>query len=664
MEEENKPKLSKEQQEKLVQEIVELAEKSRDFYGTENDRKKDDSRVFSNLEAFNETQKKEMGEGRIETSVNTLPLYVNAISNLFLENPFECDADTDEAEEVVNSEGVVIGNSKEFVNKQLQQILEASDANENVFGPGLNDTTETGSAFFYLTTDAGQIKVNLAYDPTSVIFDPNSKTIDGHDAEYFGIVESVSYDRANEMTGGTLPPKDRIKETKTYSFGGFNSPSPDSLNILHFFRKEGNDVAYYKIVGDIVVQYDVFETLSCLPVAPVYGQLFRDNEKKLYKGVVRDVKELCKIVNGGYSVIWERIKDAQDPYWLLDQNAVEGTVEDFDSDVVKYKRYRKRVEVREGVVFENEMPVREVPTIVTEDVMPQINDALQKISKIIGVPDDGIGFVNGAVQQTAAEFLGKSTAMVNNVSHFYRHLSASIKHICEVVVEMVCIYNGLKNTFTIKVSKGPADALRRERNRSQLSAILQLCPDAVKPLVLAELVKLQDIANADKIAEAILVALPPEIKQAYTGQQDAGAIAVQLAGAQQQLATLQQQNEELQKQIQGDVVANMARIVLARENNEAALRSKLVEIEARAAENEKDRALELAKLDASQQAAFMEAAQKSREMDLKARESAAKELQAAEKLRQEAEKTRADYVAKMAQNMPAPVEVQPVAVVG
>lgn len=662
MENENKPKLSREQQEQLVTEIVEMANKSNAFYGTENDRKKDDARVFSNVEVFNQKQKKEMGDGRLETSVNPLPLYINAVSNLFLENPFQADADTNEPEEMTDEAGNVLGNSKEYVNEQLQQILENSDANNSVFGPGLRDLTEMGGAFFYLTTDENQIKVNLAYDPTSCIFDPDSKTIDGRDASFFGIVETVSYDRANEMTGGTLPVKDRLTETKTYNFAGYRS-GPDSLNLLHFFRKEGQDVAYYQIVGDIVVKHEVFVTLSCLPVVPVYGQSFRDNNKKLYKGVVRDVKDLCKIVNGAYSVLWERIKDAQDPFWLLDQGGVENTVTDYESESVKYKRFRSKVEVREGVIMEYKVPTRVVPEIVTADIMPQINDALQKISKIIGVPEDGIGFTNGAVQQTAAEYLGKSTALVNNVSHYYRNLQQSIKHLCEVIVEMVCIYNGLENTFTVNVTKGPADALKRERSRQQLSAILQLCPDAVKPLVLAELVKLQDLPNADAIAAAILVALPAEIKQAMGGKQDPAILAQQLQAAQQQVAQLTAERDQMAKQIQADVISNQAQLIMSRENNEAALRSKLVEIEARAAENEKDRALEMAKLDASQQAAYMDAAQKSREADIKARDVAVKELEAAQKLRQEAEAKRAEMVKGIVEAMPAPVEVQPVAVV-
>lgn len=651
------PKLSKQEQDEIVKDIVERAEKSRDFFGNENDRKKDDYRVFSNVEAFSEDQKKEVGAGRLVSKVNTLPLYVNAVTNLFLENPFQVDAETDSVEVVTDMEGNEIGNSKEFVNKKLSEILEASDANENVFGPGLNDLSICGGAIFFNTIEKGEIKVNLAYDPTSAIIDPNSKTIDGSDSEYFGIVESISYESANEMAEGTLPSKDRIKDTKTYNFGGFNSPSPDSLNLVHFFLKKGGDVYYYKIVGDIVIYYDIFEGLSCLPIAIVHGQLFRDNEKKLYKGVVRDVKDLCKIVNGGYTVLWERIREAQDPFWLLDQGGVEGSVEDYNNSTTPYKRFRSQKEIREGVVVSYAKPERVVPEIVTADIMPQINDALLKISKIIGVPDDGIGFVNGTVQQTAAEFLGKSTAMVNNVSHFYRHLSASIKHICKVIVEMICIYNGIKNDFVLKVTKGPADALRRERVRQQLSAILQLCPEAVKPLVLAEIVKLMDVPGADKIAAAILLALPPEIKQAMN-EQGGEQLEQLMAPLKEQLSALMNENEELKKQIQSEVISNQAQIIMARENNEAALRSKLVELEAKAAENEKDRALELAKLDASQQATFLDAANKSKEMDIKAHATAAKELEVATKLRAEAEAKRAEFISRVALAPMVPVVAQ------
>lgn len=94
-------------------------------------------------------------------------------------------------------------------------------------------------------------------------------------------------------------------------------------------------------------------------------------------------------------------------------------------------------------------------------------------------------------------------------------------------------------------------------------------------------------------------------------------------------------------------------------NNEAALRSKLVEIEARAAENEKDRQIELAKLSAAQRTDAEKLYLDSRKADEVARNNAAKMLAEAERLRIEAEKSRFEIVAKITDkvnNTPTPTE--------
>jgi hypothetical protein len=124
---------------------------------------------------------------------------------------------------------------------------------------------------------------------------------------------------------------------------------------------------------------------------------------------------------------------------------------------------------------------------------------------------------------------------------------------------------------------------------------------------------------------------------------------------QQQLALLTQQTQqqtqqidEYRRTIDADMVSSQNQLVMARMNNEAALRSKLVEIQARAAENEKDRQLELAKLSAEQRAEAEALYIKSREADAKAAQEARDALAEAERLRIESEKARADIVAKLA----------------
>jgi hypothetical protein len=294
------------------------------------------------------------------------------------------------------------------------------------------------------------------------------------------------------------------------------------------------------------------------------------------------------------------------------------------------------------------------PTVVTADLIPIINDSLNKISKMIGIPEEGLGFNAAAeVQKTAQEILTRSSALVTNVSHYYRHLQRSIQHVSEIIVELLCIYNNRANVYTVKLFKGPEDALKREQRRQQILAFQSLAPDAVKPLLLAEAIKTGDFDNADAIAAAILTTLPPELKAVMQIGQ-----GVDVAAMQQQIAMLTQQGQQQAQQIEdyrrtidADIIAGQNQLLITRMNNEAALRSKLVELEAKAAENEKDRQIELAKLTAEQRADAEKLFIESRNADTRAREATVKALQEAERLRMESEKNTAELAMKLSGNV-------------
>ena len=70
-----------EEEKRIIDEMVELAEKSTDFFNVENERKRDDARVYADVVVFNDTDTKAMTKNRALASVNPLPLYVNAAMN-------------------------------------------------------------------------------------------------------------------------------------------------------------------------------------------------------------------------------------------------------------------------------------------------------------------------------------------------------------------------------------------------------------------------------------------------------------------------------------------------------------------------------------------------------------------------------------------------------
>jgi hypothetical protein len=628
----------------IVKEIVDSAKKSNDFFGVENERKRDDARVYADVVAFSKTDRKAITNNRGIASVNPLPLYVNATKNLFLTNPF-----------IAQVEGQNGDKFRDFADKQLHDIFANSDADNSVFSEGLQDIMEEGVGYMYLTIEDGQIEINLAYEPSACIYDPCSRKLDGSDAQFFGIVEQLPYERVKQMAeenGVTIPSKDRMPITETWSFANFNS-SFGSVNLVHFYKRCDDGVYFIQVVGDKVIKRVLYRGLSCLPVVPIYGQRFKDDGKKLYKGVVRDTKHLCKIVNGCYVSLWERVSVPSVPYTSVSMEAVENLTPDYENDMARFKRYRAYTQIGDSYVPVPE-PKRVDPTVVTGDLLPVINDSLMKISKMIGIPEEGLGFSgSAAVEKTAQEILTRSSALVTNVSHYYRHLQRSIQHISEIIVELLCLYNDVPNTYSIKLMKGPEDALKREQRRQQILAFQTLAPESVKPLLLAEAIKTGDFENAEAIANAVMLTLPPELKGALnmaTGV-DVAALQQQVAALTQQAQQQAQQIEDYRRTIDADIIAGQNQLLITRMNNEAALRSKLVELEAKAAENEKDRQIELAKLTAEQRVEAEKLFIESRNADTRAREATVKALQEAERLRMESEKNTAELAMKLSGNV-------------
>ena len=358
-------------------------------------------------------------------------------------------------------------------------------------------------------------------------------------------------------------------------------------------------------------------------------------------------------MNGCYVSLWERVSVPSVPYTEVSAESIENLTKDYENDMARYKRYKAYTKKGESWV-ELPKPNRVDPVVMTADLIPVINDSLNKISRMIGIPEEGLGFnASTEVQKTAAEILTRSSALVTNVSHYYRHLQRSIQHVAEVIVEMLCIYNNMENTYSVKLLKGPEDALKREQRRQQILAFQSLAPEAVKPILLAEAIKTGDFENAEAIASAIYTTLPPEIKQALglDGGVDVVALQQQVALLTQQNQQQAQQVEDYRRTIDADIIAGQNQLVITRMNNEAALRSKLVEIEAKAMENEKDRQLELAKMNGEQRVEAERLFIESRNADTRARDSVVKALQEAERLRLESEKFRADLIEKLGQSI-------------
>ena len=218
-----------------------------------------------------------------------------------------------------------------------------------------------------------------------------------------------------------------------------------------------------------------------------------------------------------------------------------------------------------------------------------------------------------------------------------------------ICLDLLCYVEGIENTFTIAVTNGPETYVRKEMLRQQLMATQSLVPDAVKPLIMAEVVKTLEIENAEALSNAILLTLPEELRPVNKTPQ---ALALELVQSKQQIEQLQQalqqlseQSKQLQETINTDVINSQNQLLMVRVQNESSLKTKLIEMQQRNKEFELNYQLEIAKVDASQREKLMEQANEQAKIQNTIRQTALKEIELAEKMRLEEEQKRSELLA-------------------
>lgn len=616
----------------IVIEFIDFANKAKDKYKSEIDEMKIDRDIFSSTKVWDEKDEKVRGKSRDKSTVNPLPMYRNAICNSFNRYPYDVE---------------VVGQAPEIIKDKLKKISVDSGLN-SIIMQCVSDAVIMGKGFAFITTNGNEILINYSDDPSQVIIDSESKAIDGSDIQKIAFVDKMSYEKIKQTFTSFVLTEEELKASKNLDVGCWES-GKYSYNVISYFTLNESDVTLYRIIGDEVVETIVYEGLKKIPVVPLYANEFWKEGSRHYKGIVRDVRDLIKIVNYSYSALKERLACPLIPKTRVSFEAVEGAYyEDYTSankSTASVERYREwSVDGRKLTA-----PFTEYPELKSNDLLVVIENAKSQIANIIGVPQSGLAFETDAEQATATEVLLRSQANVNNVSHYYQHAKSSLKNLMSICLDLLCYVEGIENTFEIAVTNGPETYIRKEMLRQQLMATQSLVPDAVKPLIMAEVVKTLEIENAEALSNAILLTLPEELRPVNKTPQ---ALALELVQSKQQIEQLQQalqqlseQSNQLQETINTDVINSQNQMLMVRVQNESSLKAKLIEIQQRNKEFELNYQLEIAKVDASQRDKLMAQANEQAKIQNTVRQTALKEIELAEKMRLEEEQKRNELLA-------------------
>ena len=615
----------------IVKDFIDFAEKAKDKFYSEIKEMKIDRDIFSSTKVWDDVDEKVRGKSRDKSIVNPLPMYRNAICNSFNRYPYDVE---------------VVGQAPEIIKDKLKKISIDSGLNDIIMSCE-SDAVIMGKGFAFITTNGDEIQINYADDPSQVIIDSESKAIDGSDIHKIAFVDKMSYEKIKQTFPSFTLTEDELKASKNLDFGCWES-GKYSYNVASYFTLDDSGVTLYKIIGDEVVDTIVYEGLKKIPVVPLYGNEFWKEGRRHYKGIVRDVRDLIKIVNYSYSALKERLACPLIPKTRVSFESIEGYIEDYtqaNKSTAGVERYKEWSSDGRKLTA----PFSEYPELKSNDLLIVIENAKSQIANIIGVPQSGLAFETNAAQATATEVLLRSQANVNNVSHYYQHAKSSLKNLMSICLELLCYVEGIENTFTIAVTNGPETYIRKEALRQQLMATQSLVPDAVKPLIMAEVVKTLEIENAEALSNAILLTLPEELRPVNKTPE---ALALELVQSKQQIEQLQQalqqiseQSKQLQETINTDVINSQNQLLMVRVQNESSLKTKLIEMQQRNKEFELNYQLEIAKVDASQREKLMAHANEQAKIQDAVRQTALKEIELAENMRLEEEKKRSELLA-------------------
>lgn len=510
-------------------ELQERAQKflkdSSDFYSAQQKRIEEDVQMFSGNFWDDERRKEFYRKDRPCETWNLWKVFCNAISSPYSSSPYHIELEskgTKEEEELQDSINL-FENDNDTKNGIIQWLSDAAVAGQAVATISIIDKSD----------EEQEIKLELIDDMSCVALDPSIKTTSGCDAEEGAIVNFISVNKAKRLYGddvvgmdfpAVLPPMCDIGTQWT--------ARPTEVPVVNFYYKDTDGkVVFAKLCGTKVVMHKKMP-YSIIPIIRITGYKVRSTDrKKDYIGVVRATYSLQLGANIGYSTLIERMNRSPKGNFLMPVGAVEGLEE-----------YYKIAGSKESLLYLYNGSIPPTPiqeSFQTADLAETVDKSAQLMSNVLGIPLTGINGINFS-DKTATEVLVQQTNAQSNVSCFYTSTYEAIRTMGRILIEL----NGFDaDAVVFKLENGPDVITRNAKKRQELSLLLSMVPENLKPLIAIRMAETLDDTMAKGLADDLTANLDPNVKLVSDKPEDPNAVHI-LNGMKQ---TIDQCLEELQK---------------------------------------------------------------------------------------------------------------------
>ena len=557
----------------IIEEVKTFAKRSAEQYGDLYKRLRSE-RAFAAGEQWSDADSKNRGEGRATATINLCSIFINAVVNPFSARPFKFKAvprwsqesyENFYVKEIVDNgqpypnmpQGGKINDEIVKLNDYLTKLQNDFSTNESN-AEGLYDSVSVGLGFTYATVDEvdGEKKIKYLHieDQTMVIVDPDAKGVALEQADRIGVVDFMGYDDAKDKFGSDIVRTGNSEDAKLYNFGSCWEVPKDHVAIVTYFRKEGHSVEYFRLCGDHIVDYGVFEGLDYLPVFAFTGDRIWLKKQRTFAGIVRKIKAEQKTINYAQSQLIERLAKSPKGFFIGYTEAFEVNEAGFQNAHFGNNMVIEGNLHAEGDTDPTRLPLPQYvePHVLTDDLQAVINASINQMSVATGISPNGIVEQNLTDQKTATEVLLRTKTSQSNVSNYIDHAKETIRISGTVLAHLCIMLYGIdlpKGSYDIVVEEGCVSLTKMEEDREKLLALAQIVPESFKPLITTKIVKTLDIEGGNELSQQLFNMLPAELRGGVPSWQEFQAQAIQMQQLQQQIAQMQAENKQLNDQL-------------------------------------------------------------------------------------------------------------------
>ena len=559
----------------IIEEVKTFAKRSAEQYKDLYKRMRSE-RAFAAGEQWTDADDTNRGNGRAKATINLCSIFINAVVNPFSARPFKFKAVPRwSQDEFVNANaaagrldveaglanvGMPVNNIKDEIvklNERLTALQNEFSTNESN-AEGLYDSVSVGLGFTYATIDEenGEKKIKYLHieDQTMVIVDPDAKGVALEQADRIGVVDFMGYEDAKDKFGDDIVRTGNSEDAKLYNFGSCWEVPKDHVAIITYFRKEGHSVEYFRLCGDHIVDYGVFEGLDYLPVFAFTGDRIWLKDKRTFAGMIRKIKAEQKTINYAQSQLIERLAKSPKGFFI-------GYSESFEGNEAGYQNahFGNNMVVEGNLHAEGDsdpsrlpLPQYVEPHVLTDDLQAVINASINQMSVATGISPNGIVEQNLTDKKTATEVLLRTKTSQSNVSNYIDHAKETIRISGTVLAHLCIMLYGIdlpKGSYDIVVEEGCVSLTKMEEDREKLLALAQIVPESFKPLITTKIVRTLDIEGGNELSQQLFNMLPAELRGGVPSWQEFQAQAIQMQQLQQQIAQMQAENKQLNDQL-------------------------------------------------------------------------------------------------------------------